>query len=125
MLPAAPDLAAGDVLVIGPDGKLVRSTQAFQTSVAGVYSTKPGFVGGASAEGSQPGDIPLAIVGVVPVCASAENGAIHPGELLVTSATPGCAMRAGANPPVGTVVGKSLQALASGKGVIKLLVTLQ
>ena len=125
MLPAAPDLAAGDVLVIGPDGTLARSTQAFQTSVAGVYSTKPGFVGGGSAEGSQPGDIPLAIVGVVPVCASAENGAIHPGDLLVTSTTPGCAMRAGANPPVGTVIGKALQGLASGKGQIKILVPLQ
>jgi hypothetical protein len=125
MLPASPGLAAGDVLVIGPDGELARSTQAFQTSVAGVYSTKPGFVGGGLAEGSQPGDIPLAVVGVVPVCASAENGAIHPGDLLVTSATPGCAMRAGANPPVGTVIGKALQGLASGTGLIKLLATLQ
>jgi hypothetical protein len=80
--------------------------------VAGVYSTRPGFVGGQPVGGAQEGDIPLAVVGVVPVKASAEGGAIRPGDLLTTAATPGHAMKAGPNPAVGTVIGKALEPLA-------------
>jgi len=125
MFPAVADLNPGDVLIIGGDGKLTRSTQAFQTAVVGVYSTKPGFIGGSSADADPADKVPLAIVGVVPVKVSAENGAIHPGDLLTTSSTPGHAMKAGPNPPVGTVIGKALGTLAEGKGVIQMLVTLQ
>jgi len=125
MLPAQPGIEAGDVLVIGSDGLLTRCTQAFTTAVMGVYSTKPGFIGGASDEDDSNGKIPLAIMGVVPVKASAENGAIQPGDLLVASSTPGHAMRAGENPPIGTVIGKALAALQTGTGVIQILVTLQ
>ena len=125
MLPAAADLESGDVLVIGPDGKLTQSTEPYQTTVAGVYSTKPGFVGGEPVEGELDGEIPLAVVGVVPVKVSAENGAIQPGDLLVASAIPGHAMKAGTNPPQGTVIGKALEGLDKGTGVIKMLVTLQ
>jgi hypothetical protein len=127
MLPGINGLEPGDVLIIGGDGQLTHSTQAYQTSVVGVYSTQPGFIGGAPVEGPITGTIPLAIVGIVPVKVSAENGAIHPGDLLVASSIPGHAMKAGANPPVGTVIGKALEAFdASHKtGVIKLLVTLR
>lgn len=125
MLPAATGLEAGDVLVVGLDGKLTRSSAAFASAVVGVYSTKPGFVGG-SGDGIDPtGKIPLAIIGIVPVKASAENGAIQPGDLLVASSTPGHAMKAGSHPPVGTVIGKALGSLQSGTGVIQMLVTLQ
>jgi hypothetical protein len=106
------------------DGKLTLSTQSFQASVVGVYSTKPGFVGGAANGGDQTGKVPLAITGIVPVKVNAENGAIHPGDLLVASATPGYAMRAGDNPPNGTVLGKALGSLESGTGVIQVLVML-
>ena len=125
MLPAAQGLNPGDVLIVGQDGKLVCSTQPFQTSVMGVYSTKPGFVGGRPVEGDLPDRVPLAIVGVVPVKVSAENGPILPGDLIVTSSAPGHAMKAGPNPPIGTVIGKALGTLAEGKGVIQMLVTLQ
>ena len=125
MLPAAPGLEPGDVLAIGTDGQLTQSSAAYQTSVAGVYSTKPGFVGGQPTEGEVEGDIPLAVVGIVPTKASAENGAIRPGDLLVAAATPGHAMRAGDNPPQGSVIGKAMQPLATGTGVITVLVTLQ
>jgi hypothetical protein len=125
MLPAARELNPGDVLIVGQDGKLIHSTQPFQTSVVGVYSTQPGFVGGQPVEGDLTDRIPLAIVGVVPVKVSAENGSILPGDLLTTSSTPGHAMKAGPNPPVGTVIGKALAALEQGTGVIQMLVTLQ
>jgi hypothetical protein len=125
MLPAVAGLEPGDVLAIGPDGTLVRSSQAYQGTVAGVYSTRPGFVGGGSMDGEREGKVPLAVVGVAPVKASAENGPIRPGDLLAASSTPGHAMRAGENPPQGTVIGKALAGLESGVGVIQMLVTLQ
>jgi hypothetical protein len=125
MLPAADGLGPGDVLVIDLDGKLGRSTEPYQASVAGVYSTQPGIVGGQPAEGKVEGTIPLAVVGVVPVKVSAENGAIRPGDLLAASSTPGHAMKAGPNAPQGTVIGKALEKWDAGTGVIKMLATLQ
>jgi hypothetical protein len=125
MLPAAEGLQPGDVLVIGQDGTLILSSEPYQASVAGVYSTQPGFVGGQPVEGEVAGTIPLAVVGVVPVKVSAENGPIRPGDLLVTSSISGYAMKAGANPPQGTVIGKALGKLEAGTGIIKMLATLQ
>jgi hypothetical protein len=76
--------------------------------------------------GDQSGDSRplLALVGQAPVRASAENGAIQPGDLLACSSTPGQAMLAGDNPPVGTVIGKALEPLDKGSGLILMLVTL-
>jgi hypothetical protein len=125
MLPAREGLQPGEVLVIGADGKLARSSQAYQASVAGVYSTKPGFVGGYPTDGAVAGTIPLSIVGVVPVKVSAENGPILPGDPLVASSTPGHAMNGGSNAPQGTVIGKALEKLDVGTGIIKMLATLQ
>jgi hypothetical protein len=125
MLPAAAGLEAGDVLVIGPDGSLARSDESCDTTVAGVYSTAPGFLGGSDEDGANPGKAPLAVVGVVPVKASAEGGSIAPGDLLVSSSTPGHAMKAGAHPAVGTVIGKALEGLAGDRGVISMLVMLR
>lgn len=125
MSPAVEGLQAGDVLVIGRDGKLTRSTESYQSSVAGVYSTRPGFLGGQPVTGEAPGTIPLAIAGFVPVKVSSENGSIRPGDLLVTSSIPGYAMKAGSTPPQGTVIGKALEGLEAGTGIIKILAVLQ
>jgi hypothetical protein len=122
---AVAGLEPGDVLVVDSDGKLTRSTEAYQSTIVGVYSTKPGFVGGSSDEEDSSNKVPLAIVGIAPVKASAENGPIHPGDLLTASSTPGHAMKAGPNPPIGTVIGKALGTLEAGTGVIQMLVTLQ
>jgi hypothetical protein len=111
--------------------------------VAGIHSTKPGVLGSerdwdkpAKDENGESGiytmeemaarfnEVPLAVVGIVPCKVSAENGAINPGDLLVTSSTPGHAMR-DEDPRTGTVVGKALEPLASGTGLIRVLVTLQ
>ncbi len=125
MLPATAGLEPGDVLVIGPMGQLQRSDSPFAATVMGVYSTHPGFVGGSDEELENPGKIPLAVLGVVPVKASAENGPILPGSLLVTAATPGHAMLAGADPAAGAVIGKALEPLDEGAGVIQMMVMLQ
>lgn len=125
MVSAQGDLEPGDVLIIGADGQVTRSTAPYQISVVGVYSTRPGFVGGVGENDDLSGKVPLAILGIVPVKASAENGAIRAGELVVSSSTPGHAMRAGDSPPQGTVLGKALGTLQKGTGVIDILVTLQ
>ena len=125
MLPAVEGLEPGDVLAIGSDGTLIRSTEPYQTSVAGVYSTDPGFMFGHPLEGKTPGTIPLAMAGVVPVKVSAENGSIQPGDLLVASSTPGHAMKAGANPPQGSVIGKAMEKWDKDTGSIKMLAMLQ
>ena len=51
LLPAVAGLEPGDVLAVGTDGLLVRSTEAYQSTVMGVYSTRPGFVGGMPVDG--------------------------------------------------------------------------
>jgi hypothetical protein len=124
MMPADEGLEPGDVLVIAPDGRLVRSDILYATNVAGVYSTRPSYVGGGRHMG-EPGYVPLAMMGLVPVKASAENGPIAPGDMLVASATPGHAMKADPNPPVGTIIGKALEGLEDSTGVIQMLVMLQ
>jgi hypothetical protein len=125
MLPASGELEAGDVLVVSRDGTLTRSTEPFQPTVAGIHSTKPAFLGGMVPGVTPENDVPLAVVGIVPVKASTENGPITPGAMLVASSTPGHAMAGGANPPQGTVVGKALSGLESGTGTIRVLVILQ
>lgn len=122
-LPAAQGLEAGDVVVIGHDGLLHRSTHANATDVAGVYSTKPGVVG--KQEQEERLTIPVALAGVIPVRATGENGVIHAGDLLVSSSTPGRAMRAPAHARQGSVIGKAMQALDDGSGDIQMLVMLR
>jgi hypothetical protein len=128
--PASADLVPGDVLCVDAQGQMGRCVEAYQTTVVGVYSTDPGFIAGNELDDDgqpiDPDKIPMAIVGIVPVKASAENGAIRPGDLLVASSTPGHAMRCeGLARCFGRTIGKALEGLESGSGVIGILVTLQ
>jgi len=122
--------APGDLLVIDPNnpGSFLKSNQPYSTLIAGVYSTKPGFVGRlepASAK-TDATEVPMPMVGRVPTKVSAENGSIKVGDLLVTSSTMGYAMKGtDRSQMMGTVVGKALGSLDSGTGVIMVLVTLQ
>jgi hypothetical protein len=125
MLPAVSGLEPGDVLAIGEDGEMVRSTEANQATVIGVYSTKPGFLGGAHDEADLTGKIPVAVVVVVPVKVTDQNVPITPGDMLVASDTAGHAMKAGDNPATGTVIGKALSGLDEGTGTITMMVMLQ
>lgn len=121
------DYEPGDVLVISAEADRVveLSTEAYSSAVIGVYSTRPAMLAGAPDTDNPLPGIPVAMVGIVPAKVSAENGAIQRGDLLVTAATPGHAMRAGQDPPQGTVLGKALQPLESGTGLISIVVTLQ
>jgi len=91
-------------------------------------SACPGMLGSTRKVDDAPAkdEVPLAVVGIVTCKVSAENGAIRPGDLLVTSSLPGHAMK-GTNRKLmlGAVVGKALGSLEDGTGVISVLVTLQ
>jgi hypothetical protein len=118
----------GDVLVIDPSapGKFLKSAEPYSTSVTGVYSTKPGTVGRRQTTPRTAEEVPMAMVGIVPTKVSAENGPIKVGDLLVTSSTPGYAMKGtDRSRMLGAVVGKAMANLDSGTGVIEVLVSLQ
>ncbi|MGH9499447.1 MAG: hypothetical protein ACRD3L_09920 [Terriglobales bacterium] len=119
----------GDLLIVDSTAtrRLTLADQPYSTLVAGIYSTKPGVLATPhSMDETAANEIPLAIVGIVPCKVSAENGAIRPGDLLVSSSTTGHAMKGtDRSRMLGAVVGKALEPLNEGKGVIQVLVTLQ
>jgi hypothetical protein len=123
-------LPGGTVVVIdqGESNRVSASKIAYDQKVAGVVSAMPGILlgeGGAN-------KAKVAHSGRVKVRVDARYGAISVGDLLVTSDTPGHAMR---STPVeiggaeihrpGTLIGKALEALPSGVGEILVLLTLQ
>jgi hypothetical protein len=121
---------AGDVLAVDPDhpARFIKASERYSTSVAGIYSTKPGLIGRRQTTDPKLAstEVPMAMIGVVPTKVSAENGPIHPGDVLVTSSTSGRAMK-GTDRGLfaGAIVGKALGSLNSGTGVIEVLVLLQ
>jgi hypothetical protein len=104
------------------------SAKAYDTRIAGVVSAQPGVILG------EPGSdkVQVAHNGRVKVKVDATYGAIAVGDLLVTSPTPGYAMR---SRPVevggteihrpGTLLGKALEPLSEGSAEILVLLTLQ
>jgi hypothetical protein len=138
-LPTSDDpatLEPGDVLVIDPRNPLVvgKSQIASSRLVAGVYSTRPALlaIGDHHIDDSREREVPVAIVGIVPTKVTTENGPIEVGDLLVTSDTPGHAMKARALIldgieiyPTGAILGKALESLEEGTGAIRVLVTLK
>jgi len=121
------DYQAGDVIVMGITGDMSVARAALPNSptVIGVYVDSAGFLGGQAVTPNEAASgIPVTIMGIVPVKVSAENGPIQPGDLLVTSSTPGHAMRA-IDPQPGTILGKALEPLSEGTGIILVLLMLQ
>jgi hypothetical protein len=126
---AAP-LEAGTVVVVDSarPNHVLQSARAYDTRVAGAVSAKPGLILGEQGEGKST----VAQSGRVRVKVDATYGAIQIGDLLVTSPTPGYAMR---SRPMrvegtpfhrpGTLLGKALEPLPAGKGEILVLLTLQ
>ena len=118
----------GDVLVLSSTDSddVEKPADPHSTMVAGIYAIKPGVIGRREALTNSKEDIPMVMVGVVPTKVSAENGAIHRGDLLVSSSTSGYAMKGtDRNKLLGAVIGKAMGSLDSGTGVIEVLVTLQ
>ena len=119
----------GDIIVLDPKNPkhFLLSAGPYSKLVAGIYSTKPGYVGRRQkSDPSLAAEIPMAMVGVVPTKVTAENGPVEVGDLLVTSSRTGYAMKGtDTSKMLGAVVGKAMEPLDSGTGVIEVLVTLQ
>jgi hypothetical protein len=118
----------GDVVEIDPEnpGKFRKAREAVSIRVAGVISTAPGVVlGNQHAESSDARPI-LALAGRVPVKVMAKYGAIAVGDLLVSSPIPGYAMKCPEKSQcIGAVIGKALEPLTEGIGVIEAQVMLR
>ncbi len=118
----------GTVMVLGEDGRLHQSQNAYDKRVAGVVSGagdyKPGIV--LDKQSSTHNRQPIALLGKVYCKTDASFGAIGIGDLLTTSPTPGHAMRADdAARAFGSVIGKALRPLKGGQGLIPVLIALQ
>jgi len=123
-------LPKGSVVVIDPahPGKLKLSERTYDKRVAGVVSGANGINPGISLkqEGAMEGGQNVALTGRVYVQADASNGAIEPGDLLMTSDTPGHAMKVTDHTRAqGAILGKAMSALNDGEGLVLVLVTLQ
>lgn len=123
-------LEPGTVVIVDPtqSNHVLMSPRAYDTRVAGAISKQPGLALGEKSDTK----VLVAQSGRVRIKVDAKYGAIRIGDLLVTSPTPGHAMR---SRPMkigdqflhrpGTLLGKALEALPKGKGEILVLLTLQ
>jgi hypothetical protein len=123
-------VSSGTVMVLDPStsNRVMASSQPYDTRVAGVVSAQPGLTLGEAGDNK----VLVATTGRVKVRVDATAGPIQVGDLLVTSDTPGVAMKsqplnlggAQIHRP-GTLIGKALEPLATGKGEILVLLSLQ
>jgi len=132
---------AGDLLELDPEnpGQYRKARGGCSSLVAGVVSTDPGVILGAavSDDPSPITDFPspvtdhsslitdspkalLALIGIVPVKACDEGGPIEPGDLLITASRPGF-VRKGDPEECAFIVGKAMEPLAEGEGLIRML----
>ena len=129
-VPSAEDLAAGTVVVLDPTvpNQVMASTRSYDTTVAGVVSQQPGIILGEAGAAKEQ----VATTGRVKVRVDATAAPVRIGDLLVTSDTPGTAMKSQAVEVAGiamhrpgTVIGKALEPLNGGVGEILVLLSMQ
>jgi hypothetical protein len=118
----------GTVMILGDEGSLCASHQAYDKRVAGIVSGagdyQPALV--LDRQEDSTNRQPIALFGKVFCKVDAQYGAVEIGDLLTTSATPGHAMKASdAMQAFGAVIGKALRPLSGGEGLIPVLVSLQ
>ena len=108
MFPSDEKLEAGDVVVFtGSNEKIGRTNSTYNQQIAGIISTRPGFLAGEN----DPNHFPVALAGRVPTKVNLEGGTIKVGDPLTTSSTAGYAMKAS---EAGTVIGYALEPYTGG-----------
>jgi hypothetical protein len=118
----------GTVMILGAEGGLLPSHEAYDKRVAGVISGagnfKPGIV--LDKQHAELNRKPIALLGKVYCKVDASFASIEVGDLLTTAPTQGHAMKA-ADPlkAFGAVIGKALRPLKTGQGLIPILIALQ
>jgi len=118
----------GTVMVLDEDGRIRRSSEPYDSRVAGVLSGAGGFQPGLVLDRRTATNVrrPVALLGKVFCKADAQYGAIRAGDLLTTSPTPGHAMKmTDRGRALGSVLGKALRPIGAGRNLIPILVTLQ
>lgn len=118
----------GTVMVFDHNGFIKPSSFEYDKKVAGVVSGsgkyKPALI--LNKKDSIGNRVPIALIGKVMCKVDAEFSSIETGDLLTTSPTPGHAMKV--IDPIrgfGTVIGKAIGSLETGRDEIPILVTLQ
>ncbi len=111
-------------------GRLALARGAYNRRVAGIISgannLSAGMVLPDLANAKTARALPVALSGRVWVYCDATKKAIHPGDLLTTSATPGYAMKVmNYARAQGAIIGKAMTGLKAGKGLVLVLVSLQ
>ena len=126
---AGGEIEPGTVMVIDEERALKPSEQPYDKRVAGVISGGGNYRAGLlldRQEESEANRMPVALMGKVACKVEAGDCPIEVGDLLTTASTPGYAMKAtDPSKAPGAVIGKALQRLAEGRGLIGVLVSLQ
>jgi hypothetical protein len=129
-VPSRQEIAAGTVVILDVTQRnaVTPSRRSYDTLIAGVVSAGPGVLLGQGGAGK----VMVATTGRVLVKVDASKFPIKVGDLLVTSARPGEAMK---SMPMkiggkfihrpGTIIGKALEPLPNGEGKILVLLSLQ
>jgi hypothetical protein len=122
------DVAPGAVVVLDDDGHVRPCSVAYDHRVAGVVSGAGGYRPGLVLDrhASTRPRVPVALMGKVYCRVDASHGGVRVGDLLTTSPTPGHAMKlSDSSRAIGAVIGKALRPLATGVGLVPILVTMQ
>jgi hypothetical protein len=118
-------ISPGDILVASERGNaiLARSRSKFNRSVIGIVSGNPTVILNSTSNDERL--YPVTITGRTLCRVDARENPIKPGDLIVTSETPGCGMagKIDSMDKIGTVIGKALDSLEDGIGTIPVFVT--
>jgi len=118
-------ISPGDILTVSTvgGGVLSRSSGAYMRSVVGIVSGNPTLV--IDNTGDSRKVYPVSLAGRVLCKVDARSRPIRPGDLIVTSETPGCGMAGEIDSfaKIGTVIGKALDGLSEGMGTVPVFVT--
>ncbi len=118
-------ISPGDLLVISEEGNsvLTRARTPYNRAVIGVVAGNP-VMSIDNTRQEQP-VYPLAITGKVFCKVDARQKPVRPGDLIVTSSTPGCGMVGVIDSfeKIGTVIGKALDSLEDGIGLIPVFIS--
>jgi len=123
---------AGMVVSIDPGqiGQMRIASWAYDKTVAGILSGANGIAPGITLRQAgtiADGALPVASIGRVwCYCDADTNGSIEAGDMLTTSNTPGHAMKVtDFNHANGSIIGKAMSPLKSGRGLVLVLVSLK
>jgi hypothetical protein len=120
------DIEPGDVVIAVGADQAAPATSAYDRRVIGVASGAGGFQPAVRLGTRKlPGRIPVAVMGRVFCKVDADAAPIEAGDLLTTSPTPGHAMRARPALGAGSILGKALAPLRSGRDLVPVLLTLR